>query len=150
VAITDCHTGVWQDVGAAQVAVAAGSRTDRVLARAMGTIPEPRVESCHTVAFNLALGRRPADAATGIRSGCPAAGELIGGGRRFLFLAPQEETTLLDDVNRAYPNLGLTRSEINGRQWGRLPFEAGREERAGHLADRAPLTGFELAGEAVP
>jgi glycerol-3-phosphate dehydrogenase len=48
---------------------------------------------------------------------------------------------LLEDVNRACPGLELTPAGIVGRQWGRLPLEAGTGHRGGVLADRPLLYG---------
>jgi glycerol-3-phosphate dehydrogenase len=170
VAIKDCHSGAWQDVAAAEVVVAAGPWTHEVLTQAAGTDPELRAEPRHALALNLVLRRRLATAAIGVRSERPAAEDPIGGGRRFLFLAPQDETTLLgtwygvagrgdlearleqgshmllEDVNRACPELGLTPADVVGRQWGHLPVEAGRDGRPGGLADRPLLRGPEESG----
>ena len=165
VAITHGHSGAGLEVAAAEVVVAAGPWTREVLARASGADPAPRMGPRHGLALNLVIGRRLAEAAIGVRSERPAAEDPIGGGRRFLFLAPQEETTLLgtwygvadggepdaglergsrmllEDVNRACPDLGLTQADIVGRQWGRLPLEASRGGRPGPLADRPLLQG---------
>jgi glycerol-3-phosphate dehydrogenase len=48
---------------------------------------------------------------------------------------------LLEDVNRACPDLGLTPADIVGRQWGRLPLEPSRDGRPGRLADRPLVEG---------
>jgi glycerol-3-phosphate dehydrogenase len=170
VAIKDCHSGAFQDVAAEQVVVAAGPWTHDVLADAAGTNPGVRSEPGQALALNLVIGRRVANAAIGVRSGRPAAEDPIGGGNRFLFLAPQDDSTLLgtwygmagrgdleaaleqgsrmllEDVNRACPGLGITPADIVGRQWGRLPLEAGRDGRPPCLADRPLLRGPEELG----
>ena len=85
----------------------------------------------------------------GLRSERSATEDPIGGGRRFLFLVPQEATTLvgtrygtvencgleatlqkgrrtlLEDVNHACPDWGLVDADIVGYQWGRLPLDRG-------------------------
>jgi glycerol-3-phosphate dehydrogenase len=53
---------------------------------------------------------------------------------------------LLEDANRACPDLGLTPADIVGRQWGRLPLEPGCDGRPGRLADRPLLSGPEELG----
>jgi glycerol-3-phosphate dehydrogenase len=148
VATKDWHSEARVEVAAAEVVVAAGPWTLEVLARGVGTELAPRSRPRHALALNLVVGRRLARAAIGVRSGRPAEQDPIGGGRRFLFLAPQEGTTLLgtwygladdpgleaaleqgsrmllEDVNRACPDLELTPADIVSRQWGRLPLEA--------------------------
>ena len=49
----------------------------------------------HAFALNIEVGRRLAEVAAGVRAPTGAAEDPIIGGRRFLFLAPQERTTLL-------------------------------------------------------
>jgi glycerol-3-phosphate dehydrogenase len=113
----------------------------------------------------LVVGRRLADAAIGLRSERSATEDPLGGGRRFLFLVPQEETTLvgtwygtaedgavdaaleqgrltlLEDVRRACPGLGLTPADIVGLHWGRLPLDPVADGRTAMLADRPQVAG---------
>ena len=136
-AIRDCQSGGFQEVPAGQVTLAAGPWTGEFLARA--------------------VGRRLASAVIGLRSERSATEDPIGVGRRFLFLVPQEDTTLvgtwygmvedcgleatlqkgrrtlLEDVNHPCPDLGLVDADIVGHQWGRLPLDSGHPAR---LADR--------------
>ncbi|MGH7579429.1 MAG: glycerol-3-phosphate dehydrogenase C-terminal domain-containing protein, partial [Gemmatimonadales bacterium] len=102
--------------------------------------------------LNLVIGRRVAEAAVGLRSAGSSEPDPGGSGGRFLFLAPQERTTLLGtwyavadaaadpgptldrgaqsllaEFNRACPGLGLSAGDVVGRQWGRLPLKAGLE-----------------------
>ena len=170
VAIKDCHSGAWQDVAAAEVVVAAGPWTQDVLAQGTGSDRGLHPGSRYALAVNLVIGRRLANAAIGVRSERPAAEDPIGGGHRFLFLAPQDDTTLLgtwygvaeqsepevaleqgrrmllEDVNRACPALGLTAADVVDWQWGRLPLEPARDGRPGRLADRPLLCGPEELG----
>jgi glycerol-3-phosphate dehydrogenase len=165
VAIKDSQSGARLEVAASEIVVASGPWTRELLARATGTPAGPRPESGQALALNLVIGRRLAKAAIGVRSDRPAAQDPVGGGGRFLFLAPQEETTLLgtwygiadeaerevaleqgsrmllEDVNRACPGLGLTAADVVGRQWGRLPLEAGPAGLHRGLADRPLLYG---------
>jgi glycerol-3-phosphate dehydrogenase len=164
VAIKDCHSGAWLDVAAAEVVVAAGPWTYEVLAQAAGQVRALRARPGQALALNLVIGRRLAKAAIGVRSKRPAEQDPIGGGRRFLFLVPQEDSTLLgtwygvavpeepeaaleqgsrmllEEVNRACPDLGLTPADIIGRQWGRLPLEP-RPDGPGRLANRPLFLG---------
>ncbi len=49
----------------------------------------------HALGLNLVVRRRLADAGIGLRSERSATEDPFGGGRRFLFLVPQEDTTLV-------------------------------------------------------
>jgi glycerol-3-phosphate dehydrogenase len=116
----------------------------------------------HAFALNLVVGRRLADVAAGVRAATGVADDPVIGGRRFLFLAPQERTTLLgtwyapadgrseaellargaaallEEFRTACPALELDAGDIVGYQWGWLPLKAGRERgRPDALADRA-------------
>jgi len=164
VAIRDCQTGAFHEVAASQFALAAGPWTDEMLARALGSASATRMTPRHALGVNLVVGRRLAEAAIGVRSERSVTEDPIGGGHRFLFLVPQEDTTLvgtwygmvedggleaalergslalLEDLDRACPSLGLTSADLIGRQWGRLPLDQDAEGPAG-LADRPRLAG---------
>jgi glycerol-3-phosphate dehydrogenase len=115
----------------------------------------------HAFALNVEVGRRLADVAAGVRARTGAAEDPVMGGRRFLFLAPQERTTLLGtwyapaaggneaelvargaaallaEFRAACPALELSAADVVGYQWGWLPLKAGRERgRPDALADR--------------
>jgi glycerol-3-phosphate dehydrogenase len=115
----------------------------------------------HAFALNIEVGRRLADVAAGVRARTGAAEDPVMGGRRFLFLAPQERTTLLGtwyapaadgneaelvargaaallaEFRAACPALELGPADVVGYQWGWLPLKAGRERgRPDALADR--------------
>jgi glycerol-3-phosphate dehydrogenase len=165
VAIRDCQTGALQEIAASQFALAVGPWTAETLARALGSVPAARVTPRHAWGLNLVLGRRLADVAIGVRSKRLVAEDPIGGGHRFLFLVPQEETTLvgtwygmveeggleaaleqgrrdlLADVDRACPGLGLTSADVIGLQWGRLPLDRSADGRPARLADRPIISG---------
>jgi glycerol-3-phosphate dehydrogenase len=165
VAIRDCQTGALQEVAASQFALAAGPWTDQVLARAVGSAPASRMMPRHALGLNLVVRRRLAEAAIGVRSERSVAEDPIGGGHRFLFLVPQEDTTLvgtwygmvedggleaalergrralLEDVDRACPSLGLTSADVIGQQWGQLPLDHHADGRPARLADRPRLSG---------
>ena len=80
-AIRDCQSGGLQEVAAGQFILAAGPWTGELLARAVG----PAMAS-----------REPlAEAAIGLRSERSATQDPIDRARRFLFLVPQEDTTLV-------------------------------------------------------
>jgi glycerol-3-phosphate dehydrogenase len=165
VAIRDCQTGAIQEVAAGQFVLAAGPWTDEVLARAVGSGSASRMVPRHALGLNLMVRHRLSEAAVGLRSVRPVSQDPIGGGRRFLFLVPQEDTTLvgtwygmsddrgpeaaleqgrrmlLDDVNLACPSLGLREGDIIGHHWGRLPLDPGTLGHPGRLADRPRLSG---------
>jgi glycerol-3-phosphate dehydrogenase len=165
VAIRDCQTGALQEIAASQFALAVGPWTAETLARALGSVPAARVTPRHAWGLNLVLGRRLADVAIGVRSKRFVAEDPIGGGHRFLFLVPQEDTTLvgtwygmveeggleaaleqgrrdlLADVDRACPGLGLTSTDVIGLQWGRLPLDRPADGRPARLADRPIISG---------
>jgi glycerol-3-phosphate dehydrogenase len=165
VAIKDCHNEALLDVAATEVVIAAGPWTYKVLTQAVGAGPAWRAEPTYALALNLVIGRRLAEAAIGVRSERPAEQDPIGGGRRFLFLVPQEDSTLLgtwygvadadeseaalergsrmllEELGRACPELEVTAADVVGRHWGRLPLETRRDRRPGGLADRPLLTG---------
>jgi glycerol-3-phosphate dehydrogenase len=94
VAIRDCQSGGFQEVAAGQVILAAGPWTGELLARAVGPAVASWEMARHALGLNLVVGRRLASAVIGLRSERSATEDPIGGGRRFLFLVPQEDTPL--------------------------------------------------------
>jgi glycerol-3-phosphate dehydrogenase len=152
VGVVDRLTGRRHEVRARQVVIAAGPWTETLAARAgKGVARAPGIPG-HALALNLVIGRRVADVAVGLRTSSSSEGDPGGSGGRFLFLAPQERSTLLgtwyqvaDDradpgpaldrgaetllaeFNRACPGLALSTNDVIGRQWGRLPLKAGLE-----------------------
>ncbi|MEO7475356.1 MAG: FAD-dependent oxidoreductase [Gemmatimonadales bacterium] len=112
-------------------------------------------------ALNLVIGRRLAEVAVGMRALTGAEEDPVIGGRRFIFLVPQDETTflgtwyataegrtpaelvrlgeaaLLSEFQAACPALELDAADVVRSQWGWLPLRTGRERgRATALADR--------------
>lgn len=115
----------------------------------------------YAFALNLRIGRRLAEAAVGVRALSNRAADPIVGGRRFIFLVPQDGSTLvgtwyapsdgdseedliergtsglLAEFQAACPALELTAADVVARHWGLLPLKAGRERgRANALAER--------------
>ncbi len=113
-------------------------------------------------ALNLEVRGRRAEAAVGVRTDTGPADDPVIGGHRYVFLHPQERTTLLgtwyaladgrpvrelvergaaallQEFRAACPELGLDGADVVGYQWGWLPLKAGRETgRSTALADRA-------------
>ena len=154
VTVRDMIDGRSAEVAARSVVLAAGPWTDRL--GSPGDAGHP-----HAFALNLVIGRRLAEAAVGVRAPTGADLDPIVGGRRFVFLAPQGDTTLLgtwyapadgeptDDLVRrgsaallaefraACPALDVEAADVVHCQWGWLPLKAGREPgRADSLADR--------------
>jgi glycerol-3-phosphate dehydrogenase len=164
VVVTDALGGDRLEVLGRAVVVAAGPWTTG-LADAGGA-PRPQA-----FALNLVVGRRLSDAAVGLRAHSGPEEDPIVGGRRFVFLSPQGDTTLLGtwyapsdgrepaelvrrgaaallaEFGAACPALALTRADVVGCQWGWLPLKAGREPgRADALADRPRVIDHGAAG----
>jgi glycerol-3-phosphate dehydrogenase len=161
-------------VRARQVVIAAGPWTEALAARAGKSVGPASGTPRHALALNLVVGRRVAEVAVGLRSSSSSDGDPGGSGGRFLFLAPQERSTLLGtwygvadegkdpapsldrgadtllaEFNRACPGLGLTRGDVVGRQWGRLPLKAGLEAGPSTtLAERPRVSGRSGPGPA--
>ncbi|MBA2458380.1 MAG: FAD-dependent oxidoreductase [Gemmatimonadales bacterium] len=157
---TDRRSGLGLELRARAVAVAAGPWTGTLLADVTGHRRGPL--PAQALALNLVLGRQLAQVAVGVRALSGPADDPVIGGRRFLFLAPQDNATLLgtwyaeDDgsdpralvargalallaeFNAACPGLDLSPGDVARVQWGRLPLKAGLEPgRPNALADRA-------------
>ncbi|MEP6573298.1 MAG: FAD-dependent oxidoreductase [Gemmatimonadota bacterium] len=117
------------------------------------------------LAVNLVTSFPPMQAALAVRSPTPASGDPVGGGHRYLFLAPWRASTLigtayrqlepgaepsvaesdlmglLTEANAASRGLRLTAEDVTFHHAGRVPLRAGREAgRPMALAERALLT----------
>jgi glycerol-3-phosphate dehydrogenase len=157
---TDRVTGAEFDIEARAVLVAAGPWTRDVMATAADTW-SPVTPPKRALGLNLVVGRRLAEVAVGVRARSGRQEDPVGGGRRFLFLAPQGEATLLgtwytlagasdvaaarasgtrallQEFNDACPGLRLTDRDIVRCHWGWLPLKAGNEPgRPDALAER--------------
>jgi glycerol-3-phosphate dehydrogenase len=110
----------------------------------------------------VVIGRKLASIAVGVQAGSTHELDPVMGGRRFLFLTPQGESTLLgtwytagttrqplaaeiergartlvQELAEACPALDLTLAEVVRHHWGWLPLKAGREPgRPDSLAER--------------
>jgi glycerol-3-phosphate dehydrogenase len=159
---SDRRSGRSLEIRARAVVVAAGAWTDRLVAQAAGrTVARRPAHATHAFALNLMVGRRLASVAVGVRASSGPADDPVIGGHRYIFLAPQEEATLLgtwyalDDgtdpneaaargaealraeFNAACPGLGLTPADVSRAQFGWMPLKGGVEPgRATALADR--------------
>jgi glycerol-3-phosphate dehydrogenase len=158
-AAVDRPTGARFDIRASAVVVAAGPWSAALTGGATGRPvgPAPR----QALALNLAIIRPLAKVAVGVRALSDAATDPVIGGHRFLFLAPQEGSTLLGtwyaldrggdprttveqgvetllaEFNAACPELGLGGGDVARVYWGRLPLKAGLERgRPDALAER--------------
>jgi glycerol-3-phosphate dehydrogenase len=172
VGVVDRLTGGGYAVRARQVVIAAGPWTEAVAGRAGMSVGPAAGAPRHALALNLVVGRRLSEAAVGLRSSVSGT-DPGGSGGRFLFLAPQEQSTLLGtwygmadegdagpaldrgadtllaEFNRACPGLGLTAGDVIRRQWGRLPLKAGLESGPpATLAERPRLSPRHGAGPA--
>jgi glycerol-3-phosphate dehydrogenase len=154
VTVTDGLGGGTIEVRGRTVVVAAGPWTGGLVDGGLPARPQ-------AFALNLVVGRRLAEAAVGVRAATGADEDPIVGGRRFIFLAPNDDTTLLgtwyapadgqgpdelarrgtaallEEFRSACPALALTGADVVRCQWGWLPLKAGREPgRTDALADR--------------
>lgn len=171
VGVMDRLSGRRHDIRARQVVIAAGPWTAPLAGLAGRPADPPGGAPPYALALNLVVGRRLASAAVGLRAAPSAEPDPGGSGGRFLFLAPQDHSTLLGTwygvvsenedpgpaldrgaeellaaFGRACPGLGLSQSDVVGRQWGRLPLKAGLEPGpAATLAER-PRVGRPSSG----
>ena len=153
VGATDLMTGRSLEIRGRSVVVAAGPWTASVAG-------PPHPPARQAFALNLVIGRRIADAAIGLRAPTGPEADPIVGGRRFVFLVPQDDRTLLGtwyapaegdtdelvrrgtetllrELRESCPGLDVEPSDVVQRQWGRLPLKAGLERgRADSLADQ--------------
>ena len=154
---------------AKSVVVAAGPWTSGLTACTLGKA-EPDPGTGRALALNLVLGREITSVAVGVPARTAGKDEFAGM-NRFLFMNPQQGTTLLgtwyaaagvgavtstcerganqliEDMNAACPGLGLSRADLTHYQWGWLPLKAGRESGPPlGLADRPVIVDHGSAG----
>ena len=171
VEVVDRLGGRRHEVRARQVVIAAGPWSDELAARTGRRAASPAGARQHAWGLNLVIGRRLGEAAVGLRAGASSEADPGGTGGRFLFMVPQDRSTLLgtwygladgeepgtapergeayllDAFNRACPGLGLSPGDVVARQLGRLPLKAGLERGpAIGLAERPRVVGRERSG----
>jgi glycerol-3-phosphate dehydrogenase len=159
-AVSDLMEGAAFEVRAKATVVAAGPWTRALIACTLGRVAT-RPEPTGALALNVVIGRRLAQVAVGTQARTGAAEDPVCGGYRFLFLNPEQGSTLLgtwysaaaganvtslcqsgarrllNEFNEACPGLGLSLSDVVRYQWGWLPLKAGRESGPTQgLADR--------------
>jgi len=155
VRVMDVVGGDTLEIRGRRVVIAAGPWTPLLCGQAAAVPPQ-------AFAMNIEVSGRLAEAAVGVRSPAGATDDPVMGGNRFIFLLPQEATTLLgtwyvpwqgqdldalvrrgaaaliEEFNAACPGLALAEPDLVRCQWGLLPLKAGREPgRSGALAARA-------------
>ena len=158
---TDRLTGAEFDIEAGAVLVAAGPWTRDVTAAVSGAEAAAPAKAERALGLNLVIGRRLAEVAVGVRARSGRREDRVGGGRRFLFFAPQGDATqlgtwytlaaaseieaaralgiraLLEEFNDACPGLRLSDRDVVRCHWGWLPLKAGAEPgRPDALAER--------------
>lgn len=162
--VTDLIGGAQFDIRSRAVVVAAGPWTPGLIAGTLGqrTSGPPALRA---MAVNAVLERKLADLAVGSQArGGPETDPVCGGGR-YLFAAPQGQTTLLGtwyrpegqvgaspeagvrslvrEFNEACPGLELSMREVAGFQWGWLPLKGTAERgRPTALAERPRLVEY--------
>jgi glycerol-3-phosphate dehydrogenase len=158
--VTDAISGMELEIRARVVVVAAGPWTRELIAGSMqegrNAVPERRA-----LAMNVVIGRPLSDVAVGVQAHSGPDEDPVCGGHRFLFVVPQNGTTLLgtwyrvveggeahpgtDDgvrfllreFNEACPGAELSPGDVVRTQWGWLPLKGGLEPgRATALAER--------------
>jgi glycerol-3-phosphate dehydrogenase len=154
VAATDVLGGGTLEIRARRVVIAAGPWTPALSGAGSSSLPQ-------AFALNLEVAGRLAEVAVGVRSLTGPDEDPIIGGRRYIFLVPQEGTTLLGtwyapwaggdpgplvhrgsgallaEFRAACPGLSIAGGDVLRCHWGLLPLKAGREPgRAQALADR--------------
>jgi glycerol-3-phosphate dehydrogenase len=167
VAATDTLGGNQLEIRGRRVVVAAGPWTPGLAGGDPARTPM-------AFALNLEVSGRLAEVATGVRSPAEAPADPVIGGHRFIFLVPQDTTTLLGtwyapwpataadpdtllrrgaeallaEFRAACPALQLGAADVVRSYWGLLPLKEGREPgRPGALADRDRVAGHrELGG----
>jgi glycerol-3-phosphate dehydrogenase len=157
---TDRLTGAEFDIEARAVLVTAGPWTRDVIAAVSGAERAP-AKAERALGLNLVIGRRLAEVAVGVRARSGRREDPVGGGHRFLFLAPQGDATLLgtwytladasevgaaralgvgallQEFNDACPGLRISDRDVVRCHWGWLPLKAGNEPgRPDALAER--------------
>ena len=168
---TDMVAGHSLTIRSRAVLVAAGPWTDSLVARASGSAA-PSAQT-HALGVNVVVGRRLASIAVGVQAGSSRELDPVMGGRRFLFLMPQGESTLLgtwysagatrqrlaaeiergartlvQELAEACPALGLSMGDVIRHHWGWLPLKAGREPgRPDSLAERPRVIDHGRTGE---
>jgi glycerol-3-phosphate dehydrogenase len=158
--VIDQLTGASFDIRARAVLVAGGHWTEGLVAKTTGGMP-PKTPRSHALGMNVILGRRLAEVAVGVQARSSREQDPVCGGRRFLFLAPSGNTTMLgtwytvgdgtdprpkvelgartlvQELKEACPELSVGPGDIVRRQWGWLPLKAGLAPgRADALAER--------------
>jgi len=151
----DVLGGETLEIRGRRVVIAAGPWTPLLCGQAAALAPQ-------AFALNIEVSGRLAEMAVGVRSPGGPLNDPVVGGHRFIFMVPQEATTLLgtwyvpwqgqdpdalvrqgaavliEEFNAACPGLALAEPDLVRCQWGLLPLKGGREPgRSGALAVRA-------------
>jgi glycerol-3-phosphate dehydrogenase len=159
-AVSDVMDGAAFEVRAKATVVAAGPWTRALIDSTLGRVPT-RAGPTGALALNVVVGRRLTQVAVGTQARTGAAEDPVCGGYRFLFMNPEQQSTLLgtwysgagagnmtslcqlgarrllEEFNQACPGLGLSSNDVVRFQWGWLPLKAGREPGPPQgLADR--------------
>ncbi len=156
--VTDLAEGSQFEVKARSVVVAAGPWTESLISSTLGRAPGP-ITAGHALAVNIRVDRVLSSVAIGARSRTGRDLDPVGGGKRYLFAAPQPGNTLLgtwyapageghaspdqggasllQEFNQACPGLELAAAEMAGCQWGWLRLKGNSENgRSMALAER--------------
>ncbi|MFL5548372.1 MAG: glycerol-3-phosphate dehydrogenase/oxidase [Gemmatimonadales bacterium] len=157
VQVTDLAQGSQFEVMARSVVVAAGPWTESLISGTLGKAPGGMTAG-HALAVNIRVDRVLSSVAIGVRSRTGRDWDPVGGGKRFLFAAPQPGTTLLgtwyapageshaspdqgsssllQEFNQACPGLELSAADVASCQWGWLRLKGTEKGRSMALAER--------------
>jgi glycerol-3-phosphate dehydrogenase len=157
--VTDLERGSQFEIRSRAIVVAAGPWTPELIAGTLGQCYRGPAAG-RALAVNVVIDRTLADVAVGTQSRSGLDADPVGGGRRFLFAAPQNGRTLLGtwytiadgtrsatpeqglrslvrEFNQACPGLELSAHEVARCQWGWLPLKGSHEwGRPTALAER--------------
>src|SRR3954453_9948254 len=155
---TDLAQGSQFEIRARSVVVAAGPWTESLISGTLGRAPGA-ITAGQALAVNIRVDRVLSSVAIGARSRNGRDSDPVGGGKRYLFAAPQPgstllgtwyasaaesrvspglgSTSLLQEFNEACPGLELTAADLAGCQWGWLRLKGNTEKgRSMALAER--------------
>jgi len=157
--VRDLAQGSQFEIKARSVVVAAGPWTESLISGTLGRAPGA-ITAGQALAVNIRVDRVLSSVAIGARSRTRRDSDPVGGGKRYLFAAPQPgstllgtwyapagetpagesrvspgqgSTSLLEEFNQACPGLELRAADLAGCQWGWLRLK-GNTERGRSLA----------------
>jgi glycerol-3-phosphate dehydrogenase len=160
-AVTDVIDGTAFEIKAQAVVVAAGPWTRGLIACTLGGVQ--REGPTGALALNVVIRRQLAPVAVGVQTRSTASESYGAPGSRYLFIHPQQDTTMLgtwyaasngkdvaaaceqaaarliQEFNQACPALDLSLDDVVRYQWGWLPENAGQKAGAAPVLAERPV-----------